>query len=100
MSSGWTMERRARQAALIRIWRPWEQSTGPRTAEGKARASRNADLGGQRQKVRALLGSLLAALATQAGDLPGVQTAVLAGLVSMGSLMGVNQKSPGNPHES
>jgi hypothetical protein len=40
--SGWTPERRARQAALIRNWRPWEAATGPRTADGKARSARNA----------------------------------------------------------
>ncbi len=42
MGSGWTPERRARQAALIRTWKPWAQSTGPRTAEGKAQAAENA----------------------------------------------------------
>ena len=44
MGNGWTQERRARQAALIRTWRPWECSTGPRTAAGKVRSSRNADM--------------------------------------------------------
>ena len=43
MANGWTQERRARQAALIRTWRPWERATGPRTAAGKARSSSNAD---------------------------------------------------------
>jgi hypothetical protein len=42
MAHGWTPERRARQAALIRTWRPWAHSTGPRTAEGKAQAAVNA----------------------------------------------------------
>lgn len=42
MGNGWTPERRARQAALIRTWQPWAQSTGPRTAEGKAQAAENA----------------------------------------------------------
>ena len=41
MGSGWTHERRARQAELIRTWRPWEKSTGPRSDEGKARTARN-----------------------------------------------------------
>jgi hypothetical protein len=27
---------------LIRTWKPWERSTGPRTAEGKAQAVTNA----------------------------------------------------------
>ncbi len=42
MANGWTSERRARQSALIRNWKPWEQSTGPKSEEGKARVSRNA----------------------------------------------------------
>ena len=37
----WTPEARARQSALIRAWKPWEVSTGPRTAQGKATASMN-----------------------------------------------------------
>ena len=41
MNNGWTAERRARQSALIRTWKPWEQSTGPRTDEGKVIASLN-----------------------------------------------------------
>jgi hypothetical protein len=47
MSNGWTPERRARQAAMIQRWKPWTKSTGPRTIEGKARAARNGDRGGQ-----------------------------------------------------
>ena len=46
MANGWTPERRARQAELIRQWRPWEKSTGPKTPEGKARVARNAYKGG------------------------------------------------------
>lgn len=41
MARGWTPERRAKQAAMIRAWRPWEQSTGPRSHAGKARAAQN-----------------------------------------------------------
>ena len=40
--SAWTVERRARQAELIRQTRPWESSTGPRTVPGKAISARNA----------------------------------------------------------
>jgi hypothetical protein len=54
MRNGWTLERRARQARLIRKWRPWERSTGPRTAQGKARVSRNAYKGGMRAALRSL----------------------------------------------
>jgi hypothetical protein len=55
MATPWTLERRQRQAEQIRRWRPWEQSTGPRTPEGKARVSRNAWKGGHRQKLRELI---------------------------------------------
>jgi hypothetical protein len=54
MANGWTSERRARQAALIRQWRPWERATGPRTVDGKAVASQNAYRGGARPMLRTL----------------------------------------------
>ena len=54
MATTWTPDRRARQAALIRTWSPWEQSSGPRTPEGKAKASRNAWSGGDWLKMREL----------------------------------------------
>jgi len=54
MANGWTPERRARQAQLIRRWKPWELSTGPRTPEGKARVSRNGYKGGTRAMLREL----------------------------------------------
>jgi len=37
----WTAARRAKQANAIQRWKPWEQSTGPRTAEGKDRSAQN-----------------------------------------------------------
>ena len=46
MANGWTPERRARQAELIRRWCPWEKSSGPKTPEGKAKVARNAYKGG------------------------------------------------------
>lgn len=58
MANGWTPERRARQSAAIRHWKPWERSTGPQTAHGKASASRNADKGGKRLALRAELAQL------------------------------------------
>lgn len=54
MATPWTLERRQRQAELIRQWQPWKQSTGPQSAEGKARSSRNAYKGGVSQQLRAL----------------------------------------------
>jgi hypothetical protein len=40
-NTGWTPERRAKQAAAIRQWQPWSKSTGPRTPLGKSIASSN-----------------------------------------------------------
>lgn len=52
MANGWTPERRARQAELIKKWKPWEKSTGPNSAEGQVKASRNAYKGGERPQLR------------------------------------------------
>ena len=46
----WTPEERQAQSELIRQWKPWEQSTGARTAQGKARSSQNALKHGARSK--------------------------------------------------
>jgi len=39
--NGWTPERKKRAAELIRRWKPWGKSTGPKTDHGKATVSRN-----------------------------------------------------------
>ncbi len=39
--SGWTDERRAKQREAIHRWKPWENSTGPKTEEGKAQSAAN-----------------------------------------------------------
>ena len=49
-----TPEHRRLRAELIRKWRPWEKSTGPKTPKGKAKSSRNAYKGGTRALLRAL----------------------------------------------
>jgi hypothetical protein len=54
MSNGWTPERRRKQAELISRWKPWEQSTGPKTNEGKSTVASNAWRGGYREQLRAL----------------------------------------------
>ncbi len=54
MATTWTPERRARQAELIRQWKPWAKSTGPRSLDGKERVSRNAWTGGHRAQLREL----------------------------------------------
>lgn len=46
MANGWTPERRARQAELIRKWQPWRKSTGPKSRAGKKAVSQNAYKGG------------------------------------------------------
>ena len=38
----WTPERKQKQAALIKTWKPWEKSSGAKTPEGKKRSSQNA----------------------------------------------------------
>ena len=62
MANGWTPERRARQAALIRTWKPWEQATGPRTDEGKARTALNGFKGGHWRELRELTTAMNALL--------------------------------------
>ena len=42
MTNGWTPERRKRQAELIKLWQPWNYSTGPKTNEGKEACKMNA----------------------------------------------------------
>ncbi len=46
-TKGWTEERRKAQAERCRIHKPWEKSTWPRTAQGKAISRLNAVKSGQ-----------------------------------------------------
>lgn len=55
----WTQEQRERQREAIKNWKPWEQSTGPKSADGKARVSRNSWKGGTRQMLRDLARELM-----------------------------------------
>jgi hypothetical protein len=73
MANGWTQARRARQSKAIQRWKPWERSTGPRTAAGKARVSRNAYKGGQRPNGRALARELNLLLSDQRRGLRAVE---------------------------
>lgn len=62
----WTDAARAKQAALIARWKPWQAATGPRTDAGKAKAARNADKGGaagRAQRLADAQAELAAALA-------------------------------------
>ena len=49
-----TTEQRERQSQLIHRWKPWEKSTGPRTAEGRQRAAMRGFKGGLRPTLRLL----------------------------------------------
>jgi hypothetical protein len=40
--NGWTPERRKRQSETIKRWKPWEQSTGAKTNQGKEKSKMNA----------------------------------------------------------
>jgi len=57
-AAGWTPERRKRHSEAIRRWKPWNQSTGPKSPEGKAAVSGNAWSGGKwlefREAIKAL----------------------------------------------
>lgn len=37
----WIPKERLKQAKIIKNWQPWKQSTGAKTAAGKARSSQN-----------------------------------------------------------
>jgi hypothetical protein len=37
----WTPEARAKQAAAIKQWQPWKQSTGAKTVQGQANSAAN-----------------------------------------------------------
>ncbi|MDB5745100.1 MAG: hypothetical protein JWR68_3415 [Polaromonas sp.] len=53
-ANGWTPERRKRQSQAIQRWKPWQQSTGPTSPEGKAAVAGNAWTGGYRAELREL----------------------------------------------
>ena len=52
--NGWTPERRKTQSQAIHRWKPWAQSTGAKTKEGKAIVARNAYKGGIWAELRLL----------------------------------------------
>ena len=54
MPRKWTVEQRQQQADAIQCRKPWEQSTGPRTTEGKVKVSQNAYRGGTRAQITKL----------------------------------------------
>jgi hypothetical protein len=61
----WTPEQRQRQREAIQRWKPWIESTGPKSLEGKAAVARNAWTGGHLVKLRQLIKELNQALRAQ-----------------------------------
>jgi hypothetical protein len=63
MANGWTPERKAKQSALIRNWKPWEKSTGAKTKEGKKISSQNAithgAFTGENREIQTLISSIV-----------------------------------------
>lgn len=55
VKSAWTAERRAKQAVAIHRWKPWANSTGPKSEEGKQRSARNGLAGESRMGGAGLL---------------------------------------------
>jgi hypothetical protein len=54
-NNGWTPERRARQAALIRRLKPWMKATGPKSVQGTTKSKMNAlKHGGRSTSIRRL----------------------------------------------
>ena len=64
-AKGWTPERRKRQSEAIRRWKPWQQSTGPQSPEGRAVVARNAWRGGRAVKLRLAIKELHQAMRKQ-----------------------------------
>ena len=66
-AKGWTPERRKRQGEAIRQWKPWQQSTGPKSPEGRALVARNAWAGGHWLELRQTIKEMNGALREQRG---------------------------------
>ena len=66
-AAGWTPERRKRQRQAIQQWKPWQQSTGPKSPEGRAVVARNAWTGGHWLELRQALKGLNQAMREQRG---------------------------------
>ena len=49
-----TPEHKALRAELIKQWRPWEKSTGPKSPEGKKKAAKRGYKGSTRPTIRKL----------------------------------------------
>lgn len=59
LARNWTPESRAQQKKAIRRWKPWEKSTGPISAGGKATSCQNAVKHGMHSEMAKQLKALL-----------------------------------------
>lgn len=55
-----TPEHRAKRAEMIKDWKPWEKSTGPKSDPGKAKSAMRGYKGGLRGVLRSLARELKA----------------------------------------
>jgi hypothetical protein len=69
----WTEEQRAQQSLKIRQWQPWQHSTGAKTAEGKAKSSRNAYKASVMQKIKLLSKQLNLVLCEQKREIQEIR---------------------------
>jgi hypothetical protein len=53
-----TPEHQAMRAEMIRRWKPWGKSPGPKSPDGKVRSAMRGHKGGQREVLRATAGLL------------------------------------------
>ena len=65
----WTMEQRQKQREAIERWKPWKQSTGPKSAEGKSATAGNVWTGGELKKLRLAIKELNGAMRAQRNQL-------------------------------
>ena len=68
MANGWTLESRQQQSKMIRQWKPWEKSTGPKSNEGKSKVAMNAYKGSFSPRLRMLARALKSQQKMKNGD--------------------------------
>lgn len=61
----WTLAQRQKQREAIMRWKPWQKSSGPKSAKGKVAASGNAWTGGEWRKLRQAIKELNQAMRVQ-----------------------------------
>jgi len=85
-AKGWSAERRACQALLIRQSRPWTCSTGPKTAQGKALSAINARTHGMRSAASVAHFRRIRRYLRRCRERNDLVAAHLRGLISMAEL--------------